>query len=300
MHPKLINLEQSFQPSILTPITHPGLKENNINLWLKRDDLIHPIISGNKWRKLKYGLDEALSLGKDTLISMGGAYSNHLHALAYAGKQLGLKTIGVIRGERPDELNPTLADLLAWGMDLQFVTRTDYRRYREYKEPDRLPGIKPNEYWLPEGGSNALALKGIAELVSEINIPYDFLCVACGTGTTMAGLIQNVPASVKVLGFPALKNVGYLNQDIQRLLPHQFTNWQLSREYHFGGFAKNNLLLESFMNDFQQNTLIKLEPVYTAKMLFGVMDLINKGYFKPGSRIIAVHTGGLQGARGHV
>lgn len=299
MHPKLIILEQSFQASPLTPINGPILKDNNIQLWLKRDDLLHPIISGNKWRKLKYCLDEALSLGKDAIISMGGAYSNHLHALACAGKQLGMKTIGVIRGERPAKFTPTLEDLQAWGMELRFVSRTEYRQYRAYKGHDSLPGIKTNEYWLPEGGSSPPALKGVAELPDEIGIPYDYLCLACGTGTTLAGLIQSVPAGVSVIGFPALKSSGFLSRDIQRLLPGDFNNWQLIHDYHFGGFAKNNLLLESFMNDFEEKTLIKLEPIYTAKMLYGLMDLISKGYFKPSSRIIAVHTGGLQGNRGY-
>jgi 1-aminocyclopropane-1-carboxylate deaminase len=298
VQPKLNQLEQSFRPSLLSPISLPLLTAYNIQLWLKRDDLIHPVISGNKWRKLKYCLDDAISLGKDTLISMGGAYSNHLHALAYAGKELGLKTVGIIRGEQAEKFNPTLADLQAWGMQLRFVSRTEYRRLRDYREADSLPGIKPNEYWLPEGGSSKLALMGVAELIKEIGIPYEYLCVACGTGTTLAGLIENAPAGCFLIGFPVLKNAGFLADDIQRLLPGRFDNWQLNHAYNFGGFAKNNLLLESFISDFEEITLIKLEPVYTAKMLYGLMDLISKGYFKPGSHIIAVHTGGLQGNRG--
>lgn len=298
MQPKLNYLEQSFHSSLLTPISLPLLSDYDIQLWLKRDDLIHPVISGNKWRKLKYCLDDALSLGKDTLVSMGGAYSNHLHALAYVGKELGLKSVGIIRGEQPDKFNPTLVDLQAWGMQLRFVSRTEYRSLREYREANSLPGIKPNEYWLPEGGSSKLALKGVAELIKEIGIPYDYLCLACGTGTTLAGLIENAPDGVSLIGFPVLKNAGFLVADIQRLLPRRFDNWQLNHAYNFGGFAKNNLLLETFIRDFEELTLIKLEPVYTAKMLYGIMDLISKGYFKPGSRIIAVHTGGLQGNRG--
>ena len=160
MHPDLNKLEKSLTKSILTKIEDPKLENHQISLWIKRDDLIHPIISGNKWRKLKYNLDHALSLGADTLISMGGAYSNHLHALAYIGKILNLKTIGIIRGERPNQLTPTLQDMESWGMELRFVPRSEYRNYRHYKHWRDLPGIKPNQYWLPEGGANKLALNG--------------------------------------------------------------------------------------------------------------------------------------------
>lgn len=303
MHPKLIQLEQTFEKSTLSQITNPFLEQHNVQLWLKRDDLIHPIISGNKWRKLKYNLDKALSLGKDTLISMGGAYSNHLHALAYVGKQLNLKTIGLIRGEQPTALSPTLQDASNWGMELRFVSRTEYRSLRNYKHWQDLPGLKAHEYWLPEGGANPLALKGVAEIVEEIDIAYDTLCVACGTGTTLAGLIANAPKQVSVLGFAALKNARFLEDEVKSLLI-KTTNihchhWDISYEYHFGGFAKINSTLMSFIIDFEEKTSIQLESVYTAKLLYGIYDLIGKSYFKPGQRIIALHTGGLQGNRGY-
>jgi 1-aminocyclopropane-1-carboxylate deaminase len=298
MHPDLTKLEESFTASILTKINDPWLERSQIELWMKRDDLLHPVISGNKWRKLKYILDHALSLSCDTLISMGGAYSNHLHALAYIGKMLGLKTIGYVRGETPDVLTPTLQDMKCWGMELRFVSRTDYRLLRQYKNYLALPEINPNQYWLPEGGAQVLALRGIAELVAEINIPYDILCVPCGTGTTLAGLIEAVPESVSVLGFAALKNASFLMPDVAALLSQSCNKWQINLDYHFGGFAKINTELSAFVDEFEQKTTIPLEPIYTGKMMYAIYALIKSGYFSPGQRIIALHTGGLQGKRG--
>ena len=298
MHPELDKLEKTFKPSILTKIDDPLLDEYQLELWMKRDDLLHPVISGNKWRKLKYSLDQALSLGADTLISMGGAYSNHLHALAYTGKLLGFKTQGFIRGEQPATLTPTLLDLQNWGMELTFISRSAYRDLRHYRGCHDLPGLKPGQYWLPEGGAQASALKGVAELVNEIAIPYDILCVPCGTGATLAGIIDAVPKSACVLGFAALKNAGFLKADVEALLPRPNTNWQLNLDYHFGGFATTTPELMAFITDFECKTNIPLEPVYTGKMMYALYDLITKHTFKPGQRLIAVHTGGLQGNRG--
>ena len=298
MHLELIKLEKTFKPSILTKIDDPLLDQYQIKLWIKRDDLLHPIISGNKWRKLKYSLDHALSEGADTLISMGGAYSNHLHALAYVGKALGLKTIGLVRGEQPETLTPTLSDLQNWGMVLKFVSRFDYRLLRQYKGCYDLPGLKPQQYWLPEGGAQALALKGVAELVNEIDGAYDILCVPCGTGATLAGIIDMVPDQVSVMGFAALKNAEFLQTAVESLLPRPCSNWQINMDYHFGGFAKTSAELMTFMADFEFKTGIPLEPVYTGKMIYALYNLITKHTFKPGQRIIAVHTGGLQGKRG--
>jgi 1-aminocyclopropane-1-carboxylate deaminase len=298
MHPELIKLEKTFKPSILTKIDDSLLEQYQIELWMKRDDLLHPVISGNKWRKLKYSLDHALTSGADTLISMGGAYSNHLHALAYVGKLLGLKTIGLVRGEQPEVLTPTLLDMKMWGMELKFVSRSDYRLLRQYKNHHDAPGLKPRQFWLPEGGALALALKGVAELVAEIKIPYDTLCVPCGTGTTLAGIIDAVPGPVSVLGFSALKNAGFLTADVKVMSSQSCNNWQINLDYHFGGFAKINAGLSAFIEDFELKTAIPLEPVYTGKMMYAVYDLIKKHGFKTGERIIAIHTGGLQGKRG--
>ncbi len=298
MHTNLIKLEKTLNSSVLTKVDDPWLEPYHIDLWIKRDDLLHPIVSGNKWRKLKYILEHALSLGTDTIISMGGAYSNHLHALAYVGKVLGLETIGFIRGGQPETLTPTLLDMKAWGMTLKFVSRSEYRALRQYKGWHDLPGLKPRQYWMAEGGAQFLALKGIAELVAEITVPYDYWCVPCGTGTTLAGIADAAPQQVSVLGFAALKNAGFLVAEVDAMLSPSRENWQVNLDYHFGGFAKINAELRAFIDDFEFKTNIPLEPVYTGKMLYAVYDLIKKHYFKPGTRIIVLHTGGLQGKRG--
>ncbi len=295
LHPKLQKLEKSLTPSTLTQIFDPLLEQKKIELWLKRDDLIHPIISGNKWRKLKYILDHVLSLNAQTIISMGGAYSNHLHALAFAGKQLNLHTIGYIRGERPKQFSSTLSDLERWGMELRFVSRSDYRILRQYKNYNSLPGIQRGEYWLPEGGATKLALKGVAEILMEIEIKYDCLCVPCGTGTTMAGLINASLTDCHIYGFSALKGGGFLLKDIEPLLIANNNNWSIQLAYHFGGFAKANTELLLFIERFFNQYGIELEQVYTGKMLYGLFDLIKKDFFKSGQKIVAVHTGGLQG-----
>ncbi|ASF46688.1 1-aminocyclopropane-1-carboxylate deaminase/D-cysteine desulfhydrase [Methylovulum psychrotolerans] len=298
MHPALKRLETQFQPSGLSRITDPLLEQKQVTLWLKRDDQLHPILSGNKWRKLKYSLNHALELGCRRLISMGGAYSNHLHALAYAGKALGLPTTAYIRGEPPTPLTPTLQDAQDWGMQLKFISRGDYRILRPYKAWDSLPGWQVGDYWLPEGGAQPLALQGVGELVAELAIPYQWLCVPCGTGATLAGLAAAVAPPSRVLGFAALKNAGFLRADIAQLLPQPQQNWHINLDYHCGGFAQTTPALLAFIRDFQATHGIALEPVYTGKMLLGLYELINNGVFAPGTTIIAVHTGGLQGNRG--
>ncbi|MCK9606792.1 MAG: pyridoxal-phosphate dependent enzyme [Methylomonas sp.] len=298
LHPRLRALENSLGVSTLSPIIDPKLSDLRIRLWLKRDDLLHPIISGNKWRKLKYPLNDALVKGADTLVSMGGAYSNHLHALAFAGKSLGLQTIGYVRGEQPKIFNRTLQDLSQWGMELRFVSRGDYRMLRAYKDSD-MADLSSNQYWLPEGGASALALKGVSEIVAEMPIDFEHLFVACGTGTTLAGLIAAAPVHCRVTGVAALKGAGFLNREVKQLLSQNqiYTNWQIIQDYHFGGFAKSTADLEQFVRQFYASHSITLEPVYTGKLLYAVFDLLQKGYFKTGQRIVVLHTGGLQGAR---
>ncbi len=300
LHPKLIELEKSFQPSLLSPVHSSILEQKQIKLWIKRDDLIHPVISGNKWRKLKYILDHILKRKIHTIISMGGAFSNHLHALAFVGKQLHLRTVGYIRGERPKKLNPTLQDLQSWGMELKFISRSQYRCLRNYKKSDGFPSIRAGEYWLPEGASTELALQGVAEIISEIELEFDIICVPCGTGTTFAGLIEQIPEHNVAYGFSALKGAGFLTQDIKKLLKkvkQNRANWRVMQEYHFGGFAKSNSELVLFMDNFFSQHHVVLESVYTAKMFYGIFDLIQRGHFNAGQKIVAIHTGGLQGNR---
>ncbi|MGZ5000216.1 MAG: 1-aminocyclopropane-1-carboxylate deaminase/D-cysteine desulfhydrase [Methylomonas sp.] len=300
LHPHLQALERHLAPAPLMQILDAELNRRQLELWIKRDDLIHPVISGNKWRKLKFILNHALHLGADTIVSMGGAYSNHLHALAFIGKLIGIKTVGFVRGERPEQLTPTLIDLQDWGMELRFVSRSEYRQLREYKDHDSLPGLKPGEYWLPEGGATELALQGVGESLAEIDMAFDVLAVACGTGTTLAGLIAHSPLSSRILGVAALKNAGFLVYDVQQLLESRNisrTDWQIALDYHCGGFAQTTPALLAFIREFQERHGVPLEPVYTGKLLFAVYDLIRLGHFQAGQRLVVLHTGGLQGKR---
>lgn len=302
MHSETLLLQKSIAPSPLMPLPDPWLKKQAVEVWVKRDDLLHPVISGNKWRKLKYCMDQAFEISASCWVSMGGAYSNHLHALAYLGKTAGIQTKGFIRGERPAELNPTLNDLSNWGMHLEFITRSAYRNLRLIQRSDEIPGFKPGHYWIPEGGAVKAALQGVAEILAEIAIDFDCFCLPCGTGTTLAGLLLALPTESQLLGFAALKGKGFLARDIKALLHQEdvipATKWEIQHDYHFGGFASVSTELMAFIDQFEQLNNVPLEPVYTGKMFYGIYDLIKRRYFLPGQRIIALHTGGLQGNRG--
>ena len=287
-------------PSPLTQIRDPLLTAAAVELWLKRDDLIHPVVSGNKWRKLKYLLLDAKQKGQRHIISMGGPYSNHLHALAYVGNALGLKTTGVVRGIH-QQRSATLVDMETWGMTLEFVDREAFRRLREYREWNDQPADQYHGYWVPEGGYNPLALQGVAELVGELDQVWDVIAAPCGTGTTLAGLITAMPEGTRALGFSALKAKNYLDDEVAQLLRQaslekgSAASWSINHDYHFGGFAKRKPELDEFMVEFEQKHQILLDPVYTGKMLYGLWTMIKKGEFPRGSRIVALHTGGLQG-----
>lgn len=285
------------EPSPIQAISHPLLKEKNIQLFVKRDDLIHPYISGNKWRKLKYNFIEAQNQNKSTLLTFGGAYSNHIHALAYAGKAFGFNTIGIIRGERAENLSPTLVDAEKWGMRLLFVSREEYKQRHENDYIDSLHFIFGDFYHVPEGGTNDKALLGVAELVDEIGIPFDYIACACGTGGTLSGIILGLEGKKNVLGFSTLKG-DFMSEEVNQLIDHKYHNFEMFDEYHFGGYAKIQAELVIFMDDFTAITQIALEPVYTGKMFFGLFDLIKKDKFASGSTIVAIHTGGMQGLRG--
>ncbi|MFT2009161.1 1-aminocyclopropane-1-carboxylate deaminase/D-cysteine desulfhydrase [Pontibacter sp. 13R65] len=286
----------------LQQLHHPLLKEQNLELWIKREDLLHPAISGNKWRKLKYNLQEAKRQQKSTLLTFGGAYSNHIAAVAAAGEEFGFRTIGIIRGIEHLPLNPTLHLAAAQGMELHYVAREVYRRKSEADFLQALSQQFQEPYILPEGGTNSLAVKGCTEIITDIALEYDYLCCASGTGGTLAGLIAGLEGEKQVLGFPALKGGDFLQQEIEELIRNyngkQYFNWQLITDYHFGGYAKVKPELLAFMQEFTKQHQVPLDPVYTGKMMFGVFDLLRKGYFASGSRLVAVHTGGLQGKAG--
>ncbi|WP_237561843.1 1-aminocyclopropane-1-carboxylate deaminase/D-cysteine desulfhydrase [Flagellimonas algicola] len=276
----------------------PFFKERGVTLYLKREDTIHPHISGNKYRKLKYNFVEAKQRRQDTLLTFGGAFSNHIAATAFAGQEAGLKTIGVIRGEELEEgwqKNPTLKLASEHGMKFYFISRSEYRQKGNPEYQNQLRSRFGNVYLLPEGGTNDLAIKGCEEILTEEDNRFDFICSAVGTGGTIAGLINSAQPHQKVLGFPALKG-DFLNADIQKLSDSR--NWELIQDYQFGGYAKINTELVDFINNFKKKTGIPLDPVYTGKMVFGIFDLIKKGFFKSSTQILAIHTGGLQGIKG--
>lgn len=294
-----------FEASMETPLqqlSDPLLQERQVELWTKREDLLHPEISGNKWRKLKYNLQEARRLQHHTLLTFGGAYSNHIAATAAAGKAFGFKTVGIIRGEEHLPLNPTLRFATSCGMQLQYISREKYRQKEDAAFLQELSERYGQLYLLPEGGTNNLAVKGCTEIVKDIAIEYDYVCCASGTGGTVAGIIAGLAGEKQVLAFPALKGGDFLKEEIQQLVYNYcgrtYHNWHHITGYHFGGYAKVKPELLTFMQAFQIQHHIPLEPVYTGKMFYGLFDLIRQGYFPKGSRIVAIHTGGLQGNAG--
>ncbi len=278
------------------------LRKKDITLVVKREDLLHEHISGNKFRKLYYNVIEAREKGYDKLLTFGGAYSNHIAATAAAGNELGIKTIGVIRGdelgknlEKTLEKNPTLGFAVSQGMQLHFVSRKAYRQKNDPEFITNLFQLFGKFYLVPEGGTNELAVKGTEEILTPEDDSFDFICSAVGTGGTIAGLINAAKSHQKVLGFPALKEQ-FLHQNIAKYT--QSNNWELIRAYHFGGFAKIDKKLVDFINMVNSLHNLPLDPIYTGKMLFGIIDLIKKDYFPKGSKILAIHTGGLQGKAG--
>ncbi|MBS9461911.1 1-aminocyclopropane-1-carboxylate deaminase/D-cysteine desulfhydrase [Flagellimonas sp. 389] len=276
----------------------PILKEKGVTLHIKREDTIHPFISGNKYRKLKYNLIEAKKLGYGTLLTFGGAFSNHIAAAAYAGNTSGIKTIGVVRGEELAEQwqeNPTLQLAKEHGMHFHFVSRSTYRKKNTIGFLNDLKESFGECYILPEGGTNELAVKGCEEILTSEDAQFDIVSCCVGTGGTLAGLINSAQSHQTVLGFPALKG-DFLKEDILKFVQNE--NWNLISDYHFGGYAKVDERLIEFINAFKKETEIPLDPIYTGKMLFGILDMIKKGVFEQGTRILAIHTGGLQGIEG--
>ena len=294
------------------PSPHPLLQELNepvaaargVRLLLWRDDLAHSDLPGNKARKLKYNLAAARQQGHNTLLTFGGAYSNHIAAVATAGRLYGFQTIGLIRGDAPipgAALNPTLARAATDGMALHYLDRSTYRRRSEPKFLAEMQARYGLAYVLPEGGTNALALPGCAELVAEIRqqVAFDALAVAVGTGGTLAGLLTGLAGAEQAVGVAALKNGSFLRAEVDALTqaatgeqPH--ASYSVQTDYHFGGYAKYSAELLAFIARFRQRHQVLLDPIYTGKLLFGVLDLIGRGHFAPGRTVVAIHTGGQQ------
>lgn len=294
MKPIQSKIEQIYLPELLS---------KGVSLFVKREDLIHPVISGNKYRKLFYNIEKAKKDGFTQLITFGGAYSNHILATAGVGAEFGFKTIGVIRG---DELgidldktlstNETLNSAQKLGMDFHFISRSDYKLKSTEEFLKNIQNTYPNSYILPEGGTNELAIKGCEEILGDDTQDFDVVCTAVGTGGTISGIINSSLDTQQVLGFPALKG-DFITKDISSNKVNK-SNWSIISDYHFGGYAKINEELITFSNTFYQSTNVLLDPVYTAKMFYGVLDMVKKNKFSKGTKILLVHTGGLQGING--
>ncbi len=274
------------------------LNNSTVQLALKPEYLIHTFISGNKYRKLKYNLEKAKDLKNDTILSFGGAYSNHIAATAFAGKLYGFRTVGIIRGEElvdKVDSNPTLKFAKGCGMQFKFVDRETYRHKTEVDFVDSLKAEFGDFYLVPEGGTNLLAVQGCEEILNENDSDFDFICCSIGTGGTISGVINASKSHQKILGFPALKG-DFIREDIRKFATKD--NWDLITDYHFGGYGKIKPELITFINDFKKRYDVPLDPIYTGKMMYGIFDLMEKQFFPKDAKILAIHTGGLQGIEG--
>ena len=290
-----MNIElEIFSP--VQQISNPLFDDYGVKVFIKRDDLIHPMISGNKWRKLKYLLKQAQTAQKTHLVTFGGAYSNHLMATAAAAAKFGFKATGIVRGEKVD--NDTLFLCRLHGMELQFTDRESYRD--KLALFNRYFGNDEQAFFIDEGGASAEGAKGCSELVNELTETYDHIFCACGTGTTAAGIINGLNGhqlKTKFNAVPVFKNGGFIKEEIDRFLTTP-AGYNIHTDYHFGGYGKTNDELISFIKQFVAATGILIEPVYTGKMMYALYDLISKGHFKPGSKILAIHSGGIWGLLG--
>ena len=280
-----------------TQVDLPLLKEKRVSLTIKREELLFPGISGNKYRKLKYNIEAAKAAKQRTLLTFGGGFSNHIAATALAGKIYGFQTIGVIRGEELESkpLNHTLSKAVAHGMKLHFVSRAAYKEKVSPCFLGEFEALYGDFYVLPEGGSNDLAVRGCAEIINVQDKHFSHMALAVGTGATLAGVAEGAFPGQQILGFPALKG-DFLQKDICNFTSQR--NWCLMKDYHFGGYAKLTPELVRFINEFKRTSQVALDPIYTGKVTFGLLDLVRKDYFPSGSHLLMIHTGGLQALEG--
>ncbi len=284
--------------SPVEPVHLPEFAAAGVRVDIKRDDLIHPFISGNKWRKLQFALLDARQAGKNHLVTFGGAWSNHLLATACAGAKFGFRTTAFVRGEPVS--NPVLSLCRVFGMELRFTSRAEYRDKQALYAQISTSLDAP--YFIDEGGYSRFAVRGCAAIIGELDTPYDHIFCACGTGATAAGLARGIAdrqLSTQLHGVPVLKNGGFLQDDIARLVPGLPADAiQLHTDYHFGGYAKHTEALLRFVARFSSATGILIEPVYTGKLCYALVDLAERRFFKKGDRILLLHTGGLTGILG--
>lgn len=276
-------------------------KEKGVKVFMLRDDLLHPGISGNKWRKLKYNLLAVVEKGTKTLITVGGSHSNHIAAVAEAGKVFGFKTIGLIRGYEAYRNNPTLKQAALAGMEIRFFDKTAFEKIETHYVEKLKQEIGDFDF-VPMGGGNLLGMKGCVEIIEEIPVQTTHIATACGTGSTMAGIIAGAKPTQTVLGFPAMKNGAFMKEDVIQYLneygAENHTKYDMITDYHFGGFGKMKPELIQFLNAFYQNHGFALDGIYNGKMMFGLFEMIRDGFFEKGSVITAIHTGGVQGNLG--
>jgi 1-aminocyclopropane-1-carboxylate deaminase len=295
---KLFSMLFYSEPPI-SQIKSDFLTKAHVRLFVKREDLNHPFVSGNKWWKLRYNLEEAERTGCQKLLTFGGAYSNHIYATAAAAAACGMQSIGVIRGKCNLPLNSTLAFAVGQGMHLHYVSREVYRTKSEPQFVEDLRQKFGDFYLIPEGGTNERAIKGCVEWAKKLQeIKFDCVCLPVGTGGTMAGLIAGLHGK-NVIGFSVLKDGDYLKNAVRTLAfdytGKEFSNWSIETKYDFGGYAKSNNELRSFVRSFEHDHGIVLDEIYTGKMMFGILDGIKENKFERESTILALHTGGLQG-----
>tara|TARA_B100001287_G_scaffold271597_1_gene272117 strand:- start:355 stop:1242 length:888 start_codon:yes stop_codon:yes gene_type:complete len=272
-------------------ISLPLLNLKEIELFVKRIDLLDPLISGNKFYKLKYNMLEAIRQKKKYILTFGGAYSNHIASTAFAANKFGFKSIGIIRGEMSHNLNYTLRFAKENGMKIHYISREQYRKKHTVSFLNELKDNYKSFYLIPEGGANSLAIKGTEEILDKEN--HDYICCPVGTGGTISGIINSSQSHMKILGFPAMKGNNDLSTNIESWTNEK--NWCIINNYHFGGYAKITKELIDFTMDFNFNQKIPLDVIYTSKMMYGIIDLIKKDYFPRSSSILAIHTGGIQG-----
>ena len=269
-----------------------------VKLFIKREDLIHNIVSGNKWRKLKYNFKYIMKNNIKTILSFGGAYSNHLHALSWLAKENNVKSIGLVRGEEIYKNNPTLTFCTNNNMELYFLDRKTYRESKfDNKIINDIKKNHKNSFIIPEGGLNQFGIKGCEEIMTEVEGEFNIICSSIGSGCTAIGLIKSLKANQSFLGLSSFKNSDLINQKIKSHVSFN-SNWSINSDYNFGGFGKVNSELKSFMSVFEKNHKITLDPVYNSKTFFGLLDMISKKRFPKESRILVLHTGGLQGLQG--
>lgn len=294
-----------FHLNLLSPVQllrDSLFDEKGVQVYLKRDDQIHPYVQGNKWRKLKYNLLEARLRQQNTILTFGGPYSNHIYATAAAARMFRFRSIGIIRGEEPAVKNPTLKFAASQGMELYFMDRATYRQMHDTACIEILRQQLGNFYFVPEGGTNWYAIKGVSEIISEINFEFNYIVTPVGTGGTLAGIVAGLNGKCFAIGFSSLKGEDTLTDKVNALLleyrGETFPNFSINFNYHFDGYAKTSSALIEFIHQFKAKHNVILEPVYTGKMMYGLYDLIQNDYFGRGDVIIAIHTGGLQGLCG--